>query len=292
MALADGQFSLDGYVFGTARDEAVVLASGFEHGAGEVRDQDHPHPWADRVLFGRDLRTPGVMSFTIGCRRDGDGRGVARELGRVWRGDRVRSVPGATQELAWCVAGAERVVYGRGRRYVVEQGELIDHDWVVVHADFQLASDAAYGTTEHVLTLGLVTTALGEAGVVLPAVLPWETRLSPQDRKGIVTVGTDTPAPFRVEVTGPVAGQASGVRVWSLGWSLGLDAPLGPGDVLAVDTATGMCTLNGGPAGALSRGTQLRARLQPGAQEVTFAASDPTATVTAVIRWRDTYVLA
>ena len=207
--LADGQFALDGYVFGTARDEAIVLESGFDAGAGDVRDQDHPHPADDRMLFGRDLRTPGVFAFTIGCKRPRGARDVARELGRVWRGDAVRRTPGAVQELAWSLNGQERLVYGRGRRFVVEQGDRIDHDWVVVNADFQLASDAAYGTDENTITLGLVSTALGESGVVLPAVLPWETQLGAQDRKGIVTVATDQPTPFSVTVTGPLAGQAS-----------------------------------------------------------------------------------
>ena len=290
--LADGQFALDGYVFGTARDEAIVLESGFDAGAGEVRDQDHPHPADDRMLFGRDLRTPGVFVFTIGCKRPRGARDVARELGRVWRGDAVRRTPGAVQELAWSLNGQERLVYGRGRRFVVEQGDRIDHDWVVVNADFQLASDAAYGTGENTITLGLVSTALGESGVVLPAVLPWETQLGAQDRKGIVTVATDQPTPFSVTVTGPLAGQASGIRLWSTGWSLGIDTPLEPGDVLTVDTGFGVAALNGGPTGALTRGTKLRARLLPGPQEVTFAANDPTATVTATVRWRDTYNIA
>ena len=290
--LSEGQFAIDGYVFGSATDEAVVLTNGWEQGSYEVRDQDVPSPTSDQVLFGRDRITPGSWRFTIACRRDGDALGVARSLARKWRGDAVRATPGARQTLAFCQNGRTWLVYGRGRQFDIEAEEVTDHDFKVVNCVFRLADQLVYSGSESSATLGLVSTAIGTTGLVLPAVLPWETLLAPQERRGIVTINTDLATPFSVTIYGPTAGQANNFKVWSADWSIGLDAVLGSGDRIDIDTRTGRMTRNRAPFGLSTPGTNLRAVLSPGPQELVFTANDPTNTASAVVRWREVSVLA
>lgn len=287
MALSDGQFSIDGYVFGGPGDEAVVLTDGWDKGEHDVRSQDVPSPIGDSMLFGRDRLTPGVWRFTIACRKDGDVNAVVRRLAAAWRGDKVRATPGARQTLELRQNGTTWRVYGRGRRFVVEPDEVTDRDFRVVNCDFQLADTLIYSGTENYIDLDLITTGSAEAGLVLPAVLPWETVQSSTVRRGIVTITTDVETPFIATFKGPVAGQATGYTLYSTGWKVALNVTLGPGDVITLDTSTGRLSKNGAPFGLSAPGSRLRARLQPGGQELVFTANDPTASATATVRWRD-----
>lgn len=290
--LLEGQFAIDDFVFGSASDEVVVLSGGgWDQGSVDVRDQDQPAPLGDTLFMGRDRLTPPTWKFSLACRRDGDVMGLVRSLARAWRPDNVRMVPGARQKLSYRQNGVQRFVYGRGRLFDPEPQDVTDHDFRVVSCTFRLSDVLAYGT-EHSVLLGLVSTAIGETGLVLPSVLPWETLTSPQERRGIVTVATDTATPFTVRITGPIAGQATDFKLWSTGWTLALKTELLPGQVIEIDTSTGRITRNGAPFGLSAPGSNLRARLQYGAQELVFTANDPTNTVTAEVTWRDVSVLA
>lgn len=287
--LLDGQFWLDGYTFGLPTDPVFTLESGLDLGSMDVRHQDAPHPSADAILFGRDLTTPPVWTFSLGARpvAGGDVYDVLDGFAAAWSGWAVRSTPGAVSTLAYRRGGRQRVVYGRPRQWQVETPQVITHDWRVVTAQFQLSDTRSYSAVESEAHLGTVHTTTS-TGVVFPVVLPVIFGSSPGERAGWVTVTSPVPTPFTVTITGPSTGVASGFRVASAGWALDLPVQLPAGSTLTVDTAAGVVAINKSPiSSGVGRASNLGALLQPGTQEVVFTANDPSATVTATIRWRE-----
>lgn len=286
--LGEEQWSLDGYIFGSVRDEVVLLEDGLDTGEADYRDQDAPHPGGDTILFGRDLRTPPTWTFTLGAvSRAGDVYGVLARFGAAWSGDRVRSTPGAVCELAYRRAGETRVVYGRPRAFTVETPTRLQHEFRVVTAQFQLSDGLSYSGVLHEVQLGTVHTTTS-TGVVFPVVFPVIFGSSPGERAGWVEVASAVAAPFTVTITGPSTGVASGFRVASAGWVLDLPVTLRPGQTLTVDTATSVVAVDGVPVTTgIGRASNLSARIEPGRQEVVFTANDASATVTATIRWRE-----
>lgn len=291
-ALLEGQFALDGYVFGARTDPVFLLESGLDVGGADMRVQDQPHPFTDQMMFGRDVTTPPVWTFSLGAisgEGDGDGSvyGVIDGFAAAWGAWGKRGTPGAVCELAYRRAGVTRVVYGRPRQWAIETPKRLQHRLRVLTAQFQLADSRVYSADWSEMVLGTVHTSTS-SGVVFPVVFPTFFGSAPQSRAGWVTVTSPVPAPFTVTITPPVVGSASGFKVWSSGWEIELPVTLVPGRTLTVDTGTGVVALNGTPASTgVGRASNLAARLQPGAQEVQFTANDPSATVTATIRWRE-----
>lgn len=288
MPLLEGQFDLDGYVFGARSDPVFLLESGLDLGAPDVRDQDAPHPSQDMLMFGRDLLTPQEWTFSLGVRDDaGDVYRVLDEFATAWGAWTRRGAPGAQCLLTYRRAGRTRCVYGRPRQWQIETPRVLTHDFRIVTARFQLSDVRAYAAEVSEMVLGTVHTSTA-SGVVFPVVLPQTFGSAPQARAGWVDVTSPAPVPFTVGITGPAAGVASGFRVASTGWEIELPATIHPGQTLTVDTRTGVTAINGTPvATAIGRASDLGARLMPGPQEVQFEADDPSASVQAYIRWRE-----
>lgn len=287
--LAEGQFALDGYVFGARSDTVFLLESGLDMGSAEIRNQDQPHPSADAVLFGRDLTTPPAWTFSLGVivGPGGDLYAAIDGFAAAWSGWAKRSTPGAVSELVYRRNGVTRVVYGRPRAWNIETPKVLQHRVRVLTAQFQLADSRAYSSTLSEVVLGTVHTSTS-SGVVFPVVFPTFFGSSPQERAGWVTVTSPVPTPFTVTVTGPSTGVASGFRVESAGWVLDMPVTITPGQTLTVNTASGIVAVNGSPISTgVGRASNLGALLQPGTQEVQFTANDPSATVTATVRWRE-----
>lgn len=286
--LSEGQWSLDGYVFGARSDPVCLLESGLDLGSADVREQDVPHPATDKILFGRDLRTPPTWTFSLGARDDaGNVYAVLDEFAAAWGGHAVRGTPGAVAELAYRRAGATRVVYGRPRDWAVETPQVLQHTFRVVTARFQLADANTYSGTRHEVALGTVHTSTS-TGVVFPVIFPVIFGSSPGARAGWVTVTSPVPAPFTVTVTGPSTGVASAFHLASAGWVLDVPVTLHPGQTLTIDTGTSTVAIDGVPVSAgIGRSSNLSARLTPGTQEVQFTAQDPSATVSATVQWRE-----
>lgn len=288
MTLQEGQFSLDGYVFGSVRDAAVVLSSGWDQGETGWRTQDANRPAADGLFVGRDYLTPPLWTFEVGVRADTSIYAEAEALSRAFRGDAVRGTPGQVSELRYLRDGVERVVFGRGRGLTQAVEDVRDDTWRIFHGSFQLTDPLSYAAEERSTTLGLVTTAGEGSGLVLPETLPWFFDYSPAAHAMYTTVDSVVPVPFKVWIRGPVAGQARDFRLEGPGWTLGLATYLSPGGNITVDTATGSVVRNSAPSGGiLTVDSDPLARLPGGAARLIFTADDPTASTTCTVSWRD-----
>lgn len=287
MTLREGQFSIDGHVFGSVRDAAVVLSSGWDQGDAAWRVQDAPRPMGDGLFVGRDYITPPTWTFEIGVRDDVSVYAAAEALSRAFRGDHVRGEPGRLSELRYLRGGEERVVFGRGRGLVQSVEPVRDDTWKVFQGSFQLADVLSYEGVERSATLGLVTTAGAGSGLVLPETLPWFFDYAPGAHTMHTPVESDVPVPFRVWVRGPVTGQARDFRLDGPGWTIGFDTYLAPGGNITLDTATGSVIRNSAPAGGiLTVDSDPLARLPGGAARLTFTADDPSASATCTVSWR------
>lgn len=286
--MIEGQFELDGYQFGSPTDDVVILTQGWDYGSYTVRDQDVPAPQGDHVFFGRDYHAPGVWTFTFGVRNQADPTNVYPVLARlaeVWRSSRLN--PGQVSTLRYRRNGESRRVFGRPRNFAVEKDDVMDHEFKLVTATFQLMDANTYSDELKSVTLDLVSTS-HEEGLIFPAETPWEFVSDGFVRKGMVTIAGNAPTPFKVTVRGPLDGRATNFRLSSTtGWVMNFQTYLSPRGNIVVDTTRGMVTRNGATFGSIKGRTDYLARLQPGAQEIIFEANDPTYTSTATIEWRE-----
>lgn len=290
--MQDGQYELDGYLFGLPSDEVTLLESGVDWGQVGRTDQDVQAPLGDSLMFGRDYLEPPVWVLTLGARHPSDVSQVVARLAGVWRADSVRTTPGAVSELRYQHAGVVRVARGRPRRFAVETPKVYDDEFRIITAEFQLSESVVFHELWRSVTVSLVRTSTA-SGVVFPVTFPVVFGASTDSRAGQVVVGGSTATPFRVRFDGPVAGVASMLRVESvLGtdpWVIEVPGSLPSGSWIEVDTADGSVRRDGVVVAlGVGRASNLMARLAPGPQEIVFSAIDQSQTASVTISWRDT----
>lgn len=290
--LTEEQWELDGYRFGGVIDRGPVrvLSSGIDLGSASVRTQDAQAPGRDGGMFGRDYLDAPEMTFTLGVISRGDVWATIAELTRAWR-PAARTEPGTLSVLRYMRNGTSWRMYGRPRKFAVKPAVNKNDRFQIVEATFQLADPYWYRETpkqaSNSLTLRLVT-ASSDGGLVLPAVAPLELRSGSQKRTGAVRVDSVVPAPFRVTVKGPTTGALSNIKLAGKGWVIETSASLAWDQSLVIDTRLGTIQRDGVHIpGTLSRASRLNARLQPGAQTISFTGSDLSNTASATLEWLD-----
>lgn len=288
MTLLNGQYELDGFVFG---DGCPVKVADVNHGDRVVFDQDTKVPGGDGRLMGRDTEDGPEWVFDLLVRGAGGEAEVLEtvEAARAaWEGP--RSMPGAVSPLRYAIGGRIRRIYGRPRRFrPFVKGPTSEAGLARVLATFQLADPLIYDDTPQSLDLSL--TPEGAAALTLPAELPWTLGALAGQRQGIVHVEGRAPTPFRLTFHGPTSGTATGLWAQGPGWRVDLPTAVVAWDQrIVVDTRAHTVRRSDGVslAGA-ARGRFLAARLRPGAQEIAWGATDPTLTARAEIEWHPAY---
>ena len=278
----DWQFDLDGYVFGTDADVHLV-----EWGPGEedIRTQDAVLDADDARVFGRDRRTPGVLSFDLEIRERApdDALAVLGPLRASWDGPRTE--PRAVSTLRYRLAGRTRRVYGRPRRFTPVMSDLV-LGRVPVVADFALSDINHYSDAEHSVSSDL-TGSTNPLGVSSPIRSPFA-----------ATFGAWT-APQRTAVvsgdrsTWPIIEFHGGTNPWCevAGWRCRVLASLNWDETVIVDTRPWVrsSTLNGSYA-PLDRGSRLaEMALPPGNWPVRYGNDSSAGAPSVVVRWRDAF---
>ena len=285
-ALIEGQYELDGYLFG-AGTPVTVLQDGDVTEAVESRDQDIDRPAGDGVLFGRDYLTAPGREFIVMIEAADAAAEFAR-LRAAHRADEVRTVPLAVSTLRWRRDGRTYRAYGRGRNFLqmVKGRPVASLRWA--QFQFRYRDALTFDDDPQTVELGLVAASLS-SGFTLPRTLPWVLGTIDGQRAGVVTVAGDAAVPFTAVIRGPLVGVASSIVVKGPGWRLDFGSlTLAPGQTITVDTSGVGSALRDGVsvAGALSRSSTLTGRIHPGLAEFEFSASDTSATASAVVTWR------
>lgn len=272
--MLDGQYALDGFTFG--RGTPIGVRS-VDRGANVVRNQDHPAPGRPGRMMGHDIEDGGEWTLEL-MARAASGPAVKAALAELAEAWRRPYRAGQFSVLRWQEYGQVRRVYGRARDFRdFAHPHLIESGRIPTLATFQLADPIVYDDAAHSLDLGLLSAPGG--GVVWPVSFPFVWGSAPGRRDGEVVVGGRVPVPFELTFHGPASGSASGFWAAGAGWRVDLAATLAWDQSVTIDTRTGTVLRSDGRSLAgNARGRFLTARLQPGAQEVSWGATDPTGT--------------
>ena len=272
-------------VFGS-HESVMGFASAPAVGLPDEFIDDFGVPSGDGRLFGVDYLGGQTVTFEVDIFTPGDreaAEAVLAEMRRAWRGDAIRTEPGAVATLT---ADSGRVTFGRPRRFVADQDG--DRDGVVrVTADFATSTDLWFGAEDSV-EIGLIPPAGG--GLVAPLSAPLSTTAS-SDRSRVFVVGGRTATPPVIEVTGPITNpvvEVLGVFRMEFRLTLAYD------ETLVVDTRTHARTVtrNGASVAGVLTAASTRlsdASVPPGPHELVLRGTSSTGTPTARLSWRDAF---
>lgn len=290
--MRDGEWKLSytgtDVTFGPADLDVVNLAAP-EVSDPDIETDDARRPRADGVAFGVDFRGGQTVTFDLAvCGRDEAAtRAAYAKLATAWRGDGIRTQPGAVAALYTRRGGSTRVAFGRPRRFAGNV-EHVHQGLITAVCDFACADDRWYDADEQTREVALVPAPSG--GLLSPLASPLATTRT-SDRSFVIDVGGDLPAWPVIEVTGPIVTPV--VEVVGR-WSVGLTTHLAFDQTAVIDTRPWARSVfqNGVPiGGTLSRAsTRLsKASLPPGRHEVVLRGVSGEGTAVARVRWRDSY---
>lgn len=299
--LEDGQYEVDGFVFGAGTPYVVTL---FDDDGLTVRPSEVDNEYDDGVRFGVDLFDSLVCTLEAVVETAGGvpSWDAVRAWRKAWRGDTVRRTPGAVTTLRRKVPGMDtRKVYGRPRKFTPVMSRRSGVGLVPVVADFKAADDRWYAdeATVEVLSIlpastGGIVTAPG-GGIVSPI-----TTAAATERPGIVTNVGDVDAwPVVTFRAGPGAALLNpsleyvvdGATVWRVEF----DASLAAGRTVTVDTRPWVRTVlrDDGAAWGKKRtraSTPLReVVVPPGQGTVLFRGTDTSGTAQAEVSFEAAY---
>lgn len=269
-----------------SRSSGLTFTAAPDLGSSDIDTDDVDHPTADGQLFGADRLGGGSISFELFAHAADESvaRSHLARIRRAWRGDAIRSTPGAVATLQ---APSGRLTYGRPRRLASEDSAL-PQGVADITADFTTATDLWYGP-EEVDSIDLTPAPGG--GLIAPLAAPLATTES-SDRSRSITVTGEMPAWPVIEIEGPITNP-----VVEIGNVLRLEfrIVLAYDHVLVVDTRPFARTIlrNGASvAGSLTpTSTRLSmAAVPPGSYEFVLRGSSSTGTARATVRHRPTFL--
>ena len=115
--LANGQFEIDGVLFGGVWDNVKVRSVQFPESNWSVQDSDNQ--FRPGTFMGQDLLRPGefVFSLVTDAYTMDEAKAAADRLAAVWHKGGTRK-PGSLSTLRYRYGNRTRVVYGRGRDFI------------------------------------------------------------------------------------------------------------------------------------------------------------------------------
>lgn len=286
--LKDGQFELDGYVFG-GRSANSLWVSNYKIGAPKRTDTNAQNPVGNNTLFGRSFLSGPDWEFEMAMLTGDENTalaGLETAMG-IWYNEVKYEKPETEAILRYARGGRTRRVYGRPKDFEFDtNGFLVNEGSWDAKASFQAADPLYYDDVERVAVLQLRTPT--EVKITLPNVFPWMHTPSAEQTAVIDDVGGTVNAPMRIVVSGPIAD----FIIRGDGWYIQMIATLAAGESVTIDTRKMTVLKNNGVslAGALTRGSTLRnARLRPGQDNFKFQGIDTTGTARCSVYWRPTY---
>lgn len=281
-------------VFGTL-DTGLLTLSRPDLGQRGIRHQDAPLPGEDGTAFGLDFHDGTSITFELGALHPDHRTHVdaLASLDGMWHDRSWRNVERRVGTLATCVAGRQRVCYGRPRRYAETDGDLTHEGYTKVVCDFATVDGLYYDATEQVASIGIVPPA--SVGFTTPIIttgnIAFQTlTLDPSELPGAALVEGEDTWPV-ITIHGPVSGPL--VRLGEI--EVELDTALAAGQFVTVDPRpwSRAVTRNDGAnlAGRLTWRTPPLGQvlLTPGAHQITYIGTDATGSSYVEVRWRNAH---
>lgn len=288
------QFSLAGVTFGLGTDIGMI-ENGWQPGSPELRVNHVNSPGASGRRFSREFLGATTWGFSLYTNVGNEEEAWERvaTLRDAWRslGDEADVVDSeVVLPLTYRIAGQDRMVYGRPQAFdiVVDNTSLSGR--IAIEANFELAYPIYFDADERSFTLSILPPLNLEAGVIIPAIVPFVSSSSESSRSTSIVVGGDRPTPVVIELhagTGPL----DNARVEINGNPIQLTDPVHPNDPVIIDPrpwARSVATLSGGAVGVDARVSRLsKLWLPPGTHEIVLTGTDPTSSASTVIRWNN-----
>lgn len=270
MALTDGGIALNGL---QVEDFTPIWLSGFDLGAESVETSDIDNSLYDTTRPGRDLYRGPTWTFEITVVGDTaaevfDNEGLVRA---AWRNQEDAKYAGSLSELEVNLAGRQRLVYGRPRRFASTASQTAHQRYAIIDCDFKLMDPLIYDEAWKVLSFPLPASA---------------TEVSVTDE--IEEVGGSAPTPFMVDVFAN-DGDILNPQFTIDGNRYEFEMTIPAGEWLRVDTRRGFALLGTqNVIGRLRQRTRIRKVHLPanGPVDVLIGGADATGTAEFKVWWR------
>lgn len=303
--LKDHQFEIlpsadanDGFVFGIGADVSLD-AEGFDPGETSWLTQDKSNGRRGVNAFGRDVPGPKVWSWqTHTDQVDVESAvDVLERFTNAWQPEDAL-IPGWQTAVRYRLAGRDRRIFGRPRRFAAPPTNLILNGFVPIDHDFQLVDAYTYDDLESSVEIAY-SSSVEDGGFTFPVTFPIQTMPSTGTGGGRIFVGGTARAYPRVRFNGPWVNPGLRSDDWTLAWNGTVPAS----GWIEIDCRPwGLTVLNqdgasvvGGDGSASSTGLDRRTWLEdcwfaPGSKPVlTLGGIAPSGSASATVAWRNTH---
>lgn len=211
--------AFDGFVFGIGA-EVSVGSEGFDPGQNDWQTQDANNTRRGVVGFGRDVLGPKTWVWESHVNRDDVYEAVdtLERFSAAWAPQDIMENPGAQTALRYRLAGRDRRVFGRPRRYAAPPTNMILNGYTDVTHDFQCVDSYTYDDVETSVEI-LYSSAVEGGGFVFPATMPILTMPSDGNGAGAVTVGGNARAYPIIRFNGAWTNPVLVTDDWTLRWN-------------------------------------------------------------------------
>lgn len=297
-ALSEFQFEIlptedaaNGFVFGIGA-EISVNNEGFDPGENEWITQDSVNTRRGNNAFGRDVLGAKTWVWESHADRTSVEEAVdtLERFSAAWAPEDLVERPGTQTALRYSIAGRERRVYGRPRRYAAPPNNMILGGYVPVTHDFKLVDPRTYDDDESSALISYSST-IEHGGFVFPAVFPLVTSANVGTGVSQITVGGNAKTYPIIRFNGPWTNPAMITPDWEIAWFGGLSA----GEWVEIDTRPWKLTVLNQSGASAVEGLSKRVYfedivLKPNTQpQISLDGISTSGSATASIRWRNAW---
>lgn len=296
--LADHQFEIlpdaeasDGFVFGVGADVSVD-DGGFDPGEASWITQDSQNTRRGVTSFGRDVvgsRT-WVWSSHINRAYVDEAVETLEEFAGYWQPESLARQPGALTALRYRLAGRDRRIFGRPRRFAAPPTNQILNGYVPVTHDFQMVDTFTYDDVESSANIPY-SSSIDGGGFSLPATFPVTTRSSEGTGAGQLSVGGNARAYPVIRFIGPWTNPTLTTDDWTLKWT----GSIGPTGWVEIDTRPWALTVLDQSGASRVQGLDRRVWLEdlwfaPKSQpQLSLSGVAASGGASCLVRWRNTW---
>lgn len=280
-----------GFVFGIGA-AVSINDGGFDPGESNWFTQDGENTRRGVVGFGRDV--PGAKNWIWSSHVDqldlDSAVAVLEEMESAWTPSLLVRNPGAVTALRYRLAGRDRRVFGRPRRFAAPPTNLIDGGYIDLTHEFQTVDAYTYDDLESSMEI-LYASSVEGGGFVLPTPMPITTQPSLGNGSSQISIGGTKPAYPIIRFNGPWINPVMHTDNWTLRWNGSIPA----GGWVEIDARPWVLTVTNQDGASAVAGLDRRVWLEdlwfaPKSQpQISLEGVATSGGASATVRWRNTW---
>lgn len=281
----------DGFVFGIGA-EVSCNNEGFDPGENEWLTQTQQNTRRGVRAFGRDVlgAKTWVWESHVNRQEPEEAVDTLERLSAYWAPELLVLEPGAQTALRYRIAGRNRRIFGRPRRFAAPPSNLILSGYVPVTHDFELVDSFTYDDLESMANMPYSSSVEG-GGWTFPVTFPILTQASSGFGGGQLQIDGNARAYPIIRFNGPWLNPSLITDDWTLTWK----GEIPVGGWVEVDARPWALTVKNQSGASVVEGLDRRVWLEDiwfaagSRPQVTLAGSSTTGSAAAEIRWRNTW---